>query len=119
MIELVNKIVGHVYGWRRKIATSAVSVLALMLAYHVVFGQNGWVAYHQKKVEYQKLQGDVQQMQAENDRLSQQIKSLKTDPKAIEKEAREQLRYAKPGEVIYVMPAPKPQTSNTATAQNR
>jgi cell division protein FtsB len=29
---------------------------------------------------------------------------LKSDPKAIEKEAREQLRYAKPGEVIYLLP---------------
>ena len=37
--------------------------------------------------------------------VMQTIKSLKSDPNAIEKEAREQLRYARPGEVIYVVPA--------------
>lgn len=116
MMQWVQMIAAKLFAWRRRFATSAVSVLALMLAYHVVFGQNGWVAYHQKKVEYQKLETEVQQMQSENDHLTQQIQSLKTDPKAIEKEAREQLRYAKNGEVIYVMPAAKPQ-ANTATAQ--
>ena len=37
---------------------------------------------------------------------------------AIEKEAREQLKYAKPGEMIYVLPAPKVESiPSTATAQ--
>ncbi len=117
-MQFVQTVSARLYSWRRKLATSGVGLLAFMLAFHVVFGQNGWVAYHQKKAEYLKLQQEVQQMQSENDRINQQIKSLKSDPKAIEKEAREQLRYAKPGEVIYVMPAPKPQ-QNTATAKNR
>ncbi len=43
-------------------------------------------------------------MDEENRRLDAEIKALKSDPKAIEKEAREQLRYAKPGEVIYLLP---------------
>ncbi len=118
-MQLNQNIAAVVLSWRRKIATGGVSILALMLAYHVVFGQNGWVAYHEKKQEYQRLQVEVQQMQAENDRVTKQIKSLKTDPKAIEKEAREQLHYANPNEVIVVMPAPKPQQQNMATAQTR
>ncbi len=44
-------------------------------------------------------------MQQENDRYTQQIQGLKSDQKAIEKEAREQLGYAKPGEYVYVPPA--------------
>jgi cell division protein FtsB len=43
-------------------------------------------------------------MDEENRRLDGDIRALKSDPKAIEKEAREQLRYAKPGEVIYLLP---------------
>jgi cell division protein FtsB len=117
-MQWVNVIAARLYEWRHKFATGGVSMLALLLAYHVLFGQNGWVAYHQKKQEFRSLQVEVQQMQSENDRLSRQIKSLKTDPRAIEKEAREQLRYAKPGEVIYVMPAPKAQ-QGTVTAQTR
>ena len=45
-------------------------------------------------------------MQQENERYTQQIQGLKTDQKAIEKEAREQMGYAKPGEYVYVPPAP-------------
>jgi cell division protein FtsB len=46
------------------------------------------------------------QVQVENDRYTQQIQGLKSDQKSIEKEAREQLGYAKPGEYVYVPPAP-------------
>ena len=118
-MQWTQQIAAHLLAWRRKFATGGVSILALMLAYHVIFGQNGWVAYHEKKQEYRSLQVDVQQIQDENDRLNKQIKSLKTDPKAIVKEAREQLHYANPDEVIVVMPAPKPQQQNMATARAR
>ena len=43
-------------------------------------------------------------MQRENERYTQQIQGLKSDQTSIEKEAREQLGYAKPGEYVYVPP---------------
>jgi cell division protein FtsB len=101
----------------RKLATAAVLLLAVVVAYHVVFGDNGMVAYQKKRAEYRKLQQEVEQMQKDNDALSNQVKALQSDPKAIEKEAREQLRYAKPGEVIYLLPgkpADKPPADATA-----
>ncbi len=98
--------------WRRKIATAAVALLTVYVAFHVIFGENGWVAYRHKKEEYKHLQQEVEQMQQQNKRLEQQIKGLKSDPETIEKVAREQLRYARPGEVIYVMPKPRPQASS-------
>jgi cell division protein FtsB len=60
-------------------------------------------------------------MDEENRRLDSEIKALKSDPKAIEKEAREQLRYAKPGEVIYLLPEPPAQhpAQNPATESAR
>jgi cell division protein FtsB len=85
------------------------------MAYHVVFGANGVVVYQQKKVEYRKLNEELNSLQDENQRLNEHIKALQTDPKAIEKEAREQLRYAKPGEVIYV--APEHPQADTKTAK--
>ena len=117
-MQLLNNILASLYPSRRKLATASMSFLALMLAYHVIFGQNGWVTYHAKKAEYQQLQVEVHQIQAENDSIDHEIKALKTDPKAIEKEAREQLRYVRPHEVIVDIPEPKPQR-NTATAQAR
>jgi cell division protein FtsB len=75
------------------------------------------VVYKQKHAEYQALRKQIEQEQAENDRYTQQIQGLKTDQKAIEKEAREQLGYARPGEYVYVSPSPaklQPPTNRTA-----
>jgi cell division protein FtsB len=91
---------------RRRLATSAVALLTVWLLVHVMFGANGMVVYRQKKDEYQSLQKEIDALQKENDSYAAAIKSLKTDPKTIEKEAREQLHYARPGEVIFVAPAP-------------
>ena len=103
---------------RQWLATGCVALFAGWLFYHVVFGANGMVAYRQKEDEYKHLQVEVKQAQSENERLRQRVNSLKTDPEAIEKEAREQLKYAKPGELIYVLPAPKVESiPSTATAQ--
>lgn len=71
-----------------------------------MFGANGMVIYKQKRAEYVALQKQLDHVQQENDRYAQQIQGLKSDQKSIEKEAREQLGYAKPGEYVYVTPAP-------------
>jgi cell division protein FtsB len=106
------------YAGRHKLATLAMSFLVVMLAYHVVFGSNGMVAYQHKRAENQKLQQDILRFQQENERISQRVRELRSNPKAIEREAREQLKYARPGEVVYVSPEPRSQNS-TATAQKR
>lgn len=105
------------YGFRRRLATWGLFLFAALVAVHVIFGTNGWMAYEKKKAEYRKVTEDVQHIQQENAQLQQQIKALKTDPKAIEKEAREQLRYAKPGEIVYVMPTATQEMSSTAQAE--
>ncbi len=94
------------YALRRRLATGGVALLTVWLFVHVMFGANGMVVYKQKRAEYQALQTEIDSLQKENDHYGSQIKSLQTDPKTIEKEAREQLHYARPGEVIYVAPAP-------------
>jgi cell division protein FtsB len=71
-----------------------------------MFGSNGMVIYRQKRAEYEGLQREVKDLQKQNQGYSDQIKALKTDPAAIEREAREQLHYARPGEVVYVAPVP-------------
>ena len=96
----------EIYTLRRRIATIAVAIVAVSLFIHVMFGANGMVVYRQKRMEYQELRKKVDQVQQENDRYTQQIQGLKSDQTAIEKEAREQLGYAKPGEYVYVPPLP-------------
>jgi len=96
-----------VYGARRRLATLGVILLTGWLFLHVMFGANGMVIYRTKRSEYQHLQGEINGLQKENDQYTDQIRSLRTDPKAIEKEAREQLHYTRPGEYVYVNPAAK------------
>ena len=107
---------------QRKLATVGVFLVAGWLALHVVLGSNGWMVYQKKRVENRALQQEVEALQKENEALEQRVKALKSDPETIEKEAREQLRYAKPGEVIYVLPSPAPaevKPPANATAEKR
>jgi cell division protein FtsB len=117
-IERVRPLATRIYILRRRIATIAVTVLAASLFVHVMFGANGMVVYKQKRAEYEALRKQVVQVQQENDRYTQQIHGLKSDQKSIEKEAREQLGYAKPGEYVYVPPvAAKPVLPMTHSAK--
>jgi cell division protein FtsB len=117
-MQLIQAIIDRAYEYRRKIATGGIGLFAVLLGFHVVFGANGMLQYGNKRSEYQKIQVEVQQMEAQNAQLQQQIKALKTDPKTIEKEAREQLKYTRPGEVVYRIPTPKPEM-NTARASKK
>jgi len=102
----------RVYGLRRRIAT-----LASLLFVHVMLGANGMIVYKQKRMEYESLQRRIVQEKKENELYAQKIQGLKTDEKAIEKEAREQLRYLRPGEYVYVPAAaanPAPPANHSA-----
>jgi cell division protein FtsB len=92
------------YSSRRKLATASVLALVAFLAFHVVFGANGMVVYTNKRSEYKKLQIETEQLDEENQHLTKDAEDLRTDPKAIEREAREQLGYTKKGEIIYLLP---------------
>ncbi len=104
MKEKVRPTAALLYSIRRRLATGAVAILTVWLFVHVMFGANGMVVYRAKKAEYQVLDHEIGDLKKENERYNQQIDALQNDPKAIEKEAREQLHYARPGEVVYVTP---------------
>jgi cell division protein FtsB len=89
----------------RRVATAAAILIAGLLGYHAVFGANGISAYEQKRHQHQVLQQEIGTLQQENSRLQDQVQRLKSDPKAIEQAARNLLGYAKPGEVLYAIPA--------------
>lgn len=116
-IEPVRPLAARIYALRRRIATAVVAVSTVLLFVHVMFGANGMVIYKQKRFEYETLQKKIALVREENEAYERQIHALRTDEKAIEKEAREQLRYARPGEYVYVPPAPpasRPPASNAA-----
>ena len=92
------------YAQRRRFATVAAAVLAVALGYHVVFGQNGLTAFEQKKQDERQLTEQLQTLREENEALHGHVERLENDPGAIEHQAREELHYTRPGEVIVTLP---------------
>jgi cell division protein FtsB len=88
----------------RKVATGSAALLALAMGYHVIFGQNGLTVYQQKRQDAQSLDSQLRSLQRENDLLKGHVGRLQSDPNAIEHQAREELHYTRPGEVIVYMP---------------
>ncbi|HET9284987.1 MAG TPA: septum formation initiator family protein [Candidatus Angelobacter sp.] len=94
----------QVHGWRRRLATPVIALLLGLGAYYVVFSANGLLVYQQKRHESRDLDQQIKTLQQQNEAMQQEIKALKTDPQTIEKEAREHLRYTRPGEVVFTVP---------------
>jgi len=88
----------------RPAGTVVVILLTLLVTWHVIYGKHGLSVWQQKRAEDRDLQQEIKDLQQENTQMRQQIDHLKSDPDAIEREAREKLHYAKPGEVIVTLP---------------
>ena len=107
---------GRAREWRLIGGVAAIVLVAGVLL-HAMFGSNGLVVYRQKRAEMKTLHGEVDRLEKENAQYAERIKQLKSDPAAIEKEAREQLHYTRKGEVIFVAPEPPPKPP-TSRAKN-
>jgi cell division protein FtsB len=88
-------------------ATLCVALLAVGAGYKVVYGPNGTLVYKAKRTEFQQLQHEIENENLRHQQLQDRVKALQTDPKAIEREAREQLGYVRPGEMILVQRPPR------------
>lgn len=104
-------------GWRPAGTIFAV-LLALAFAWSVFNGKHGISTWYQQRAQEKHLQQEILDLQQENAHLRQHVDRLKSDPDAIEHEAREKLHYAKPGEVIYNLP-PDPQKQSQPVGAGR
>jgi cell division protein FtsB len=98
----------------RPAGTSVAVALILLFGWSVVNGKHGLSSWQKERLQDRELHQEIQDLQQENARLRDHVERLKSDAGAIEHEAREQLHYARPGEVIYTLPAdPKNQAANS------
>ena len=81
---------------------------------HDVFGSHGLLAMRRTQARVKQLQGEIDRLNQENGELSKQVQALRTDPKAVERVAREEMGLARPGEMIFKLPE-QPQENHTAT----
>lgn len=108
-----------IYRMRRVLATVCLAVLTALIAYKVVSGANGMKVWESKRAEYQSLQHDIDRMGRQQQELQHEVDGLQRgDPSLIEKEAREQLGYVKPGEVVLFEQRAKPEPKPPALADN-
>lgn len=116
MVLTVRIAGGWFYRTRRVLATLCIGVLAVFIGYKVIFGANGMKVYEGKRAEAVRLQQQIDDEKMKSEQLQHRVDSLqREDPNAIEKEAREQLGYVKPGEIVLVEPQPKPDTKRPPT----
>ena len=73
----------------------------------VIAGRSGVLPTLRTRALLTELDGKVAEREAENVRLREEIRQLKQDPRAIEKVAREELNFAREGEVVIVVPQPR------------
>lgn len=107
---------------RRAYWASIAGIVALVvgLGYHVVYGEHGYLALRREQRQYRLLQHQADSLQQENQELQKQIDLLRRqDPAAIEKQAREQLHMARPGEIIFTLPGASSRNQSAVNSSPR
>jgi cell division protein FtsB len=99
----IERLTTRAVGMRRKAATVLFVALSVFLGIYAIFGHDGIVAYQQKQEQAQQLHRQILNLQKQNERLALHDQRLKSDRDTIEYEAREQMHYTRPGEVIYTL----------------
>jgi cell division protein FtsB len=83
----------------------ALALFALLV--HDVFGPHGFIAMRRTQKEIEQVRAQIVKINDENKSLTDQVNSLKSDPKSIERIAREEMGLARPGEMIFKLPDPE------------
>jgi cell division protein FtsB len=99
-------------------AILALLLVCVALVVHEIYGEHGYLALRREKREYDSLQQEVRRLQEENQQLERRIEALKSDPKAIERIARDQMHMARPGERIYTLPEKVPESQDSLATGN-
>lgn len=78
-------------------------LLSAGLMVNALIGEKGYLANLQAREEYQQVQNSLEQLRAENARLTEDARRLQTDPRALEDTARLLLGLIKPGETLITL----------------
>lgn len=83
--------------WRWRIYAGAVVALATLAA----VDPSGLRKHLRLSRDADLLRAENARYAAENDRLAREIRALRSEPAALERAVREELRYIRPGERVY------------------
>lgn len=103
----------------RRVVISVLGLGLLALVVHTLFSDRGYLELRKQQQEVQQLEAEIQRLEQENQRLLDEIQQLKTDPQAVERVAREELKMARPGEKVIILPnKPSPEPDNSDRESN-
>ena len=80
-------------------------VLGVLAVGGVAIGANGMMRVWEMRRELETLERDIVQLRTQTQKLSQTVDRLRNDPAYIEKLAREDLGYVRPGETVLKFPS--------------
>jgi cell division protein FtsB len=103
--------------WIARYGRSLLLLALVLLAVHDIFGAHGFIAMRRTAREIDEARDEITRLDTENRALADQVGALKSDPRMIERIAREEMGLARPGEMIFKVPAdPATAGGNTANA---
>jgi cell division protein FtsB len=97
----------HIKEFLRRNLATILGLILLAIFVHDLLGEHGFLAMRRMQREVERLNTEIRQLNEENQKLADHVQALKTDPKTIERIAREEMGLARPGELIFKLP-PKP-----------
>jgi cell division protein FtsB len=90
-------------GPRRKVWVLGGLILFVALVVGALIGDRGVLYLLDQQKRRDALRSELQALRDDNQRLSDEIAALKSDPRAIERIAREELSLARPGETVFIL----------------
>jgi cell division protein FtsB len=90
-------------GLRRKAVTLTSVLLLIALVVGSMFGDRGILHLMTQRQRADALRKEIEALRDENLRLYSEIQELRTDPRAVERIAREELGLARPGETVFLI----------------
>lgn len=91
---------------KKKIIILAAACFLLILIVTAFFGKKGVMELRQSRRTLAARTERIRELEAERDRFAAEIRRLESDPRAVEKAAREKLGLVAPGEKVVVDPGP-------------
>jgi cell division protein FtsB len=87
-----------------RIALAVFGLLTVAMLLLAVFNDKGAIEVHAQARKLSATESEIGKIDNENKQLAEEIRALRSDPNAIEKLAREELKLVKPGEIVLVTP---------------
>ncbi|MBI2821161.1 MAG: septum formation initiator family protein [Acidobacteria bacterium] len=89
---------------RREAFFILILLSAILLVYLCLFGDAGYPRLQEYRRQFHHLSLENSRLRVENEKLIQSIGQLKTNPATVEKIAREDFNFARPGDIVVTLP---------------